>query len=49
MDIQFDCSCGAEISEFTRGGPDVDVRVICEDCESRYVVTITKLLDGSEF
>lgn len=48
VDIQFDCSCGDEISEFTRGGPDGDVRVRCENCESRYVVTITKLLDGAE-
>lgn len=50
MKIQFECTCGADISEFTRGeGPDTDVRVVCGNCESMYVVTITQLLDGSEW
>lgn len=49
MNIQFECTCGADISEFTRSeGPDTDVRVVCEDCESMYVVTITQLVTGSE-
>lgn len=50
MKIQFQCTCGADISEFTRGeGPDTDIRVVCGNCESMYVVTITQLLDGSEW
>lgn len=45
MDIQFDCSCGDRISEFTRG-PSPDIQVKCEQCGAIYAVTITQLRDS---
>lgn len=48
MEIDFDCSCGERIEEFTRGdGGDVPgVRVACGDCDARYIVTITQITQG---
>ena len=46
MEFEFTCECGEEIADFTRGGKSKDVHTLCECCGSRYVVTVTKILDG---
>ena len=44
MKIQFDCECGAEVSDFTRGSQaEFDTRLQCQDCGSVYALSITKL------
>lgn len=50
MGIEFDCSCGERINEFTRseGGEFYEDRVACPDCNAYYVVTITQLTGGEE-
>ena len=44
MKIQFDCECGAEVSDFTRGSQaEFDTRLQCQECGSVYALSITKL------
>lgn len=49
MEISFDCTCGERVSEFTRGedGNADKFGIVCDECESRYAVSVTKLL-GAE-
>ncbi|UIO99951.1 hypothetical protein Hbl1158_00825 [Halobaculum sp. CBA1158] len=44
MEYAFECSCGAEVADFTRGD-DVEVNTVavCEECGSTYGLTITTL------
>lgn len=48
MGIEFDCSCGERITETTRGkqGEVPGVQLACSNCDSLYVVTITRLTSG---
>lgn len=46
MNIKFDCSCGTEISDLARGGPETNVTLPCPDCGAIYAVTITELNHG---
>lgn len=44
MELQFECGCGADISEFTRGDdPEFDAHIRCDVCGSEYIVTITQI------
>lgn len=43
MDVRFECECGAEIDEFTRGTESSQIRVRCQDCDAVYAFTITQL------
>jgi hypothetical protein len=47
MKLTFECSCG----ETTRWKPEHEtednVHLRCENCESRYAVSFTRLVDGT--
>lgn len=43
MELSFECSCGAGVSDFIRGGGDVNTRFQCEACETVYAVTVSAL------
>ena len=44
MQYQFECVCGAEISDFTRSGDvETNTSAVCEECGSVYGLTITTL------
>lgn len=44
MEIQFDCECGAEVSDFVRGDDaEMTIRTVCEACDALYAVTITPI------
>lgn len=48
MEVRFDCECGREISDFTRGDEvETGVRVACDECGATYAVTITQIQTGS--
>ncbi|MFC7070099.1 hypothetical protein [Halobaculum lipolyticum] len=44
MEYAFECECGEQVSDFTRGG-DVEVSTVavCDDCGAAYGLTITTL------
>lgn len=46
MEFRFDCECGSEMSDFTRGRSERTVQVTCDDCEAVYAVTVTQLQAG---
>ncbi|WP_459881727.1 hypothetical protein [Halorubrum gandharaense] len=43
MRVQFECSCGAEITEFARGQTSRGIHVECGSCGAVYAVTITEI------
>jgi len=44
MEIAFDCECGEEVSDFTRGeGSEISAHLQCDSCGAVYAVTITPL------
>lgn len=44
MEVQFECDCGSEVSDFSRSeSGEADFRLNCEDCGAVYVVTVTQL------
>ncbi|QZY00838.1 hypothetical protein [Halobaculum rubrum] len=49
MEYSFECECGEEVSDFTRGG-DVEVSTVavCEECGTTYGLTITAIQSGGE-
>lgn len=47
MEFQFDCECGATVSDFTRSGEtEADFHMGCESCKALYLVTITQIRKG---
>lgn len=53
MEIKFECVCGQQVEDFTRGKPIADgqlpfeVNPICESCQRRYSIEVS--LQESEF
>ena len=48
MEFQFDCSCGEQISDFTRSNnSSTDFQIECDDCNAWYTVTITQIREGT--
>ncbi|MFC7097148.1 hypothetical protein [Halobaculum marinum] len=49
MEYAFECACGEEVSDFTRGG-DVEVNTVavCDDCGAAYGLTISSLQRSDE-
>lgn len=47
MEYTFECECGEEVSDFTRGG-DVEVSTVaaCDECGTTYGLTITTIQNG---
>ncbi|SHH41818.1 hypothetical protein [Halobaculum gomorrense] len=47
MEYTFECECGEEVSDFTRGG-DVEISTVavCEECGTTYGLTITTIQSG---
>lgn len=44
MEIEFDCECGEQVADFTRGGgQEISTQLRCEDCGTVYAITITPL------
>lgn len=43
MELSFECSCGADVSDFVRGDGDVNTRFRCDDCGTVYAVTVSAL------
>lgn len=44
MKFEFECGCGEEVSDFTRGGDvEMSTSIVCEACGSMYAVTITTI------
>lgn len=50
MEFSFQCLCGEETVDLTRGTDDATnrSRIRCENCEAVYAVTITKIVTGSQ-
>lgn len=44
MEFAFDCSCGDDVSGFTRGEKEeANFHVSCEGCGAVYAVTVTRI------
>ena len=44
MEFQFDCGCGEQVSDFTRGDDvEVTTNAICEGCGTMFALTITTI------
>lgn len=47
MKISFECTCGEEIDDFTRGDGDINTRMRCDECGTVHAVTISALTKPS--
>ncbi|WP_435064110.1 hypothetical protein [Halobaculum sp. EA56] len=44
MEYRFECECGAEVADFTRGDDiEVNTVAICDECGATYGLTITAI------
>lgn len=42
MEFEFECDCGATVSELMRGSnAEITATVRCDDCGANYAITIT--------
>ncbi|MEF8915848.1 MAG: hypothetical protein V5A17_14560 [Natronomonas sp.] len=46
MEVEFECDCGHEISEFTRGGVTKNVQLECPNCRAVWTLTLTNIRSG---
>jgi len=46
MEIAFECDCGQDISEFTRGGTTKNATLECPACGAVWAVTLTNIRGG---
>jgi hypothetical protein len=45
MEFQFDCGCGEQVSDFTRGkDEEITTRVRCSGCDTVYALTLTPIV-----
>jgi hypothetical protein len=45
MQFQFECGCGVQLSDYTRGvGDEVTTQVQCQSCGTVYALTITPIV-----
>lgn len=45
MNLELRCECGEALSASSET-EDIDVQLVCPDCEAVYIASVTQLLDG---
>ncbi|MFP4591496.1 MAG: hypothetical protein ACLFMX_06630 [Halobacteriales archaeon] len=49
MEFEFECDCGARVSDFTRGeSVESNLVIECPACDAVYALTLTKLQSGTD-
>jgi uncharacterized Zn finger protein len=47
MEVNFECECGHDVTDFTRGGASKSATIECTECGAVWTVTLTNIRSGN--